>query len=150
MAVASSAYPSHVTLICLNGRAERHSIYISSSKSQRTNGTCSSYFKPSVTMSLSHCFLFVAAVSCLLTETAATPIFPRSDAPPIVNLGYSQYEGTTLSSKVNQYLGLRFAAPPVGNLRFRAPQDPVATTGIQEAKTVSTIISHMIFVLISP
>jgi carboxylesterase type B len=85
-----------------------------------------------------------------LAETAATPILPKSDAPPIVDLGYSQYEGTTLSSKVNQYLGLRFAAPPVGNLRFRAPQDPVATTGIQEAKTVSTVISHMIIVLISP
>ncbi|KFX85802.1 hypothetical protein V490_09398 [Pseudogymnoascus sp. VKM F-3557] len=90
-------------------------------------------------MSLSRCFLFVAAVSCLLAETAATPILPRSDAPPIVDLGYSQYEGTTLSSKVNQYLGLRFAAPPVGNLRFRAPQDPVATTGIQEAKTLQTV-----------
>ncbi|KFY87530.1 hypothetical protein V500_06912 [Pseudogymnoascus sp. VKM F-4518 (FW-2643)] len=90
-------------------------------------------------MSLSRCFLFVTAVSCLLAETAATPILPRSDAAPIVDLGYSQYEGTTLSSKVNQYLGMRFAAPPVGNLRFRAPQNPVATTGIQEAKTLQSV-----------
>lgn len=101
-------------------------------------------------MSLSRCFLFVTAVTCLLAETAATPILPRSDASPIVDLGYSQYEGTTLNSKVNQYLGVRFAAPPLGNLRFRAPQDPIATTGIQEAKTVSTVISYIIIVLINP
>ncbi|OBT46873.1 hypothetical protein VE00_01912 [Pseudogymnoascus sp. WSF 3629] len=62
-----------------------------------------------------------------------------SNAAPVVDLGYSQYEGTTLSSGVNQYLGMRFAAPPLGNLRFRAPQEPAATTGIQEAKTLRTV-----------
>ncbi|OBT93878.1 hypothetical protein VE01_08506 [Pseudogymnoascus verrucosus] len=90
-------------------------------------------------MSLSHCFLLVTAVSRLLAGAAATPILTVSNAAPVVDLGYSQYEGTTLSSEVDQYLGMRFAAPPLGNLRFRAPQEPAATTGIQEAKTLQTV-----------
>ncbi|OBT70557.1 hypothetical protein VF21_10387 [Pseudogymnoascus sp. 05NY08] len=66
-----------------------------------------------------------------------------SSAAPVVDLGYSQYEGITLSSEVNQYLGMRFAAPPLGNLRFRAPQEPAATTGIQEAKTQSVASNRL-------
>ncbi|KAK5719254.1 hypothetical protein LTR15_007777 [Elasticomyces elasticus] len=40
-----------------------------------------------------------------------------------VDLGYSKYEGYTAEG-VNQWLGMRFAAPPTGDLRWRAPQDP--------------------------
>lgn len=58
---------------------------------------------------------------------------------PIVDLGYSQYQGTTLSSGVNQYLGMRFAAPPVGDLRFRAPAEPLETTGLQNATAFQPI-----------
>lgn len=51
-----------------------------------------------------------------------------------VNLGYSTYEGTRLSpANVLQYLGIAFAAPPLGNLRWRAPQDPLHKTGVQPA-----------------
>lgn len=31
---------------------------------------------------------------------------------PLVDLGYAQYEGTTLNTGVNQFLGMRYAAPP--------------------------------------
>jgi hypothetical protein len=45
--------------------------------------------------------------------------------PPIdVDLGYTQYEGSILPSGINQWLGMRYAAPPLGELRFKAPQDP--------------------------
>jgi acetylcholinesterase len=40
-----------------------------------------------------------------------------------VDLGYSQYQGYTAEG-VNQWLGIRFAAPPTGDLRWRAPQPP--------------------------
>ncbi|KAK0273487.1 hypothetical protein LTR35_012237 [Friedmanniomyces endolithicus] len=40
-----------------------------------------------------------------------------------VDLGYSKYEGYT-AQNVNQWLGIRFAAPPTGDLRWRAPQPP--------------------------
>jgi len=52
---------------------------------------------------------------------------------PIVNLGYSVFQGTTQSNGQNQFLGIRFAAPPLGDLRFRKPQPPPNTTDIQPA-----------------
>ncbi|KAJ7627439.1 carboxylesterase estA [Roridomyces roridus] len=49
-------------------------------------------------------------------------------ADPQVNLGYATYIGEALPAGVNQFLGMRFAAPPVGNLRWRAPVDPLVET----------------------
>jgi acetylcholinesterase len=62
----------------------------------------------------------------------------RHSQDPIVDLGYAQYEGTALEIGVNQFLGIRYAAPPLGDLRFRAPEDPVVTHGVQAAKEVCT------------
>ena len=33
--------------------------------------------------------------------------------PPRVNLGYATYEGTTQSSEINEFLGMRFASPDI-------------------------------------
>lgn len=62
-----------------------------------------------------------------------------ANSQPVVDLGYSKYQGTALSSGVNQFLGIRYAKPPLGDLRWRAPIDPVNTTGIQNATAVRTI-----------
>lgn len=52
---------------------------------------------------------------------------------PLVRLQYASYEGTALSNGVTQWLGLRFAAPPLGDLRFAAPRDPTPEYGVQQA-----------------
>ncbi|KAL9618080.1 MAG: hypothetical protein Q9160_007150 [Pyrenula sp. 1 TL-2023] len=52
---------------------------------------------------------------------------------PLVELSYSAYDGTPLSNGISQWLGIRYAAPPIANLRFEAPQDPIATDGVQTA-----------------
>ncbi|RKF76099.1 Acetylcholinesterase [Golovinomyces cichoracearum] len=42
-----------------------------------------------------------------------------------IDLGYSKYIGVAANdSGVSKWLGIRYAAPPIGNLRFRAPVDP--------------------------
>jgi hypothetical protein len=84
--------------------------------------------------------LFLSSLSGLLTvnglPTSPCVIEPK---PPIARLDYSTYQGNRLGTGVDEYLGMRFAAPPVGDLRFRAPQDPVHTAGVQDATTVSWI-----------
>lgn len=42
-----------------------------------------------------------------------------------VDLGYEVYEGAlNPATNINEYLGIRFAAPPLGALRWQAPQPP--------------------------
>ncbi|KAK2601475.1 hypothetical protein N8I77_010923 [Diaporthe amygdali] len=50
-----------------------------------------------------------------------------------IDLGYAKYQGATVGAGVNQWLGLRFAAPSVPPLRFSAPQPPLNETQIQDA-----------------
>ncbi|KZT55207.1 alpha/beta-hydrolase [Calocera cornea HHB12733] len=54
---------------------------------------------------------------------------------PLVDLGYSKFLGTAQSNGVTSWWGLRFAAPPLGNLRFSAPQAPLYNGTLQIANT---------------
>lgn len=57
----------------------------------------------------------------------------------MVNLGYATYVGTTVSGGINRFLGMRFAAAPVGDLRWRAPVAPPQAVGPQAAKNFGPI-----------
>ncbi|RDW58233.1 carboxylic ester hydrolase-11 [Coleophoma cylindrospora] len=59
--------------------------------------------------------------------------FVKADSNPIVDLNYTRYRGTSLPNGINQWLGMRYAAPPLGNLRFRKPQDPLINDTLQIA-----------------
>ena len=61
---------------------------------------------------------------------------------PLVELGYTTYLGTELQNGVTQWLGMRFATPPLGDLRFRAPEDPPAIKGVQSASAVSNFFMN--------
>ena len=56
---------------------------------------------------------------------------------PVIDLGYASYRGSYLDNGISQFLGMRYAEPPVGDLRWRAPVDPETEEGIQKAKKVS-------------
>lgn len=77
-----------------------------------------------------HCSLVIAGPPPNAPPRKGTPI------SSVVNLGYSDYEGTILDAGVNQYLGIRYAASPVGSRRWRAPQDPLYESGVQDATQV--------------
>lgn len=64
----------------------------------------------------------------------------RKEKPvPIVDLGYATYQGVRLKEAgVDQFLGMRYAASPLGHLRFRGPQDPIPKSGVQDASSVNS------------
>jgi len=68
-------------------------------------------------------------------DSYPSPQLPlNSFAAPVVDLGYSQYQGSTdTTSNITSFLALRYAAPPLGNLRWTSPQPPLTTSGIQDA-----------------
>ena len=69
----------------------------------------------------------------LLTLTVTTR---AQYAPPIVAVDTGRIEGITLRTlpQGGAFLGIPYAAQPVGNFRWRAPQPPLAWTGILRAK----------------
>ena len=78
----------------------------------------------------------VHVVYSVLTSVVFVASYPVGPSSPIVDLGYTQYQGTELANGITQWLGMRYAAPPVGNLRFRTPEDPIPSSGLQIADKV--------------
>lgn len=56
---------------------------------------------------------------------------------PLVDLGHAKYNGVDQGDGVTKWLGVRYGAAPVGDLRFRAPQDPEPSTEVIEADKAS-------------
>ena len=57
---------------------------------------------------------------------------------PLVDLGYTKLRGVAQDDGTTRWLGVRYAAPPVGELRFAAPVDPPRTTDVVDAANVRT------------
>jgi hypothetical protein len=68
----------------------------------------------------------------LLGVVSAAPT-PRDTELPIVDLGYVQQQATEYNETADVYVyrNIRFAAPPLGDLRLKKPQDPLNETEIQ-------------------
>lgn len=104
---------------------------------------------------LRHPTMAPASMKSLISLAFAISVtFVRAEpAIPIVNLGYATYEGVVNATTNNtEFLGMRFAAPPTGNLyhlsvtvitmlislypgafRWQAPQAPATVEGVQQA-----------------
>ncbi|KAG1758247.1 Alpha/Beta hydrolase protein [Suillus occidentalis] len=69
----------------------------------------------------------------VLQTVLALATLATADAS-IVNLGYAQYQGSVDTvTNTTSFLGIRYAAPPLGNLRWAAPQPPPTISGVQQA-----------------
>ncbi|KAH7323930.1 carboxylesterase [Rhexocercosporidium sp. MPI-PUGE-AT-0058] len=60
-------------------------------------------------------------------------IAPVYAVDTLVDLGYAKYVGAIHENGVSKWLGMRYAAPPLGDLRFAAPQNPLNVSRIQNA-----------------
>ncbi|KAK4167115.1 Alpha/Beta hydrolase protein [Cladorrhinum sp. PSN259] len=54
---------------------------------------------------------------------------------PHVNLTYTQYIGQPAALDVTEWLGMRYAVPPIRRLRFSKPQDPATAWQVPELAT---------------
>ncbi|VDC03514.1 unnamed protein product [Peniophora sp. CBMAI 1063] len=70
----------------------------------------------------------------LLILTFALHCASAQSSVKTVDLGYATYQtDANIDIGVTSFLGVRYAAPPTGEQRFRAPQPPANVTGVQNA-----------------
>ncbi|MCW4467910.1 carboxylesterase family protein [Flavobacterium sp. MFBS3-15] len=69
------------------------------------------------------------AMAIVLSVTSIT----FAQKSPVVKTQQGMLEGITLPSGINTYRGIPFAQPPVGELRWKAPQPPKSWTGTRKA-----------------
>lgn len=69
----------------------------------------------------------------LLVAAGTAEAQSRSLAPPRVDTGQGPVEGF-VAKGVDQFLGIPYAAPPVGDLRWRPPEPAAAWSGVRPAK----------------
>ncbi|KAJ3520878.1 hypothetical protein NMY22_g12549 [Coprinellus aureogranulatus] len=73
----------------------------------------------------------------LVLLTSLAYALAQNSSSLVVDLGYAKYQGVpSTAGDTSSFLGIRFAAPPIGDLRFRAPHLPGEVLGIQIADTV--------------
>ncbi len=73
----------------------------------------------------------LAAGTVMIALLATTPAVAAPDAPVVVT-AQGAVQGKNVDG-VHEFLGIPYAAPPVGDLRWRAPQPPAAWPGVRDA-----------------
>ena len=71
---------------------------------------------------------FVLLVTFVQVDVYALTIATKRGGGPVVNLDYATFEGAS-TGWVDSFLGISYAQPPLGNLRFRHPEPPLPLPG---------------------
>jgi para-nitrobenzyl esterase len=78
--------------------------------------------------------LTLMAAGATAAESGAAAAAPGSGGDPIVTTSDGAVRGAAVpGSTVDAFLGLPYAAPPTGNLRWRPPQPPAQWRGVRDA-----------------
>jgi para-nitrobenzyl esterase len=81
----------------------------------------------------------IVGAAIVMTGAPAVPASAAAAAPPTVTTPTGNFPSQTFqgvaNSGVNDFLGIRFAAAPVGSLRFAAPAAPAAVSGTIDASS---------------
>jgi hypothetical protein len=91
---------------------------------------------PSLLIRLSTAFLqetvmrLLASLGVISLASVCFSASTTEDTSTVVNLGYAQYRGNRSNEQTVAFLGLPYAEPPVGELRWRVPL-PLNTTRVQ-------------------
>lgn len=85
----------------------------------------------------------------LLSMTSTSPFFLSlilallltlvTAVDPVVDVSYSRYKGKDNGNGVTSWLGMRYAAPPIGDLSFMPPQDPTRSRQVKDTRKVSRL-----------
>ena len=73
----------------------------------------------------------------------------KADINLTVDLDYAKYQGVNEDGGISHWWGIRYAAPPVGDFRFRAPQPPATNATLQNADTVGLTLQLQLHQLTS-
>ncbi|KAH7928880.1 alpha/beta-hydrolase [Leucogyrophana mollusca] len=76
--------------------------------------------------------LSVASLAATTCHAASIGSTYKRDAP-VVSLDYGSFQGFSSVSATESFLGIPFAQPPVGNLRFNFPVPPTPFSGVKLA-----------------
>ncbi|KAH7128534.1 carboxylesterase [Dendryphion nanum] len=74
---------------------------------------------------------FLTSIALLLQVVSVLAV------EPVVDLGYAKYQGRIVGDGTTQWLGLRYAQPPLGELRFAAPKALEGKSGLNETVDAS-------------
>ncbi|KII88128.1 hypothetical protein PLICRDRAFT_140103 [Plicaturopsis crispa FD-325 SS-3] len=86
-------------------------------------------------------FHYTALLGTLALSCVAGHHLPSDSAAPLVHLEYGTFAGASANS-TDSFLGIPFAQPPVGNLRFRHPVPPKFSPGVRNATSYSNACSQ--------
>lgn len=80
----------------------------------------------------------LSAVLAVANAQSYNGTSPNATDSLTVDVGYGKYRGFE-DGGARKWYGVRFAAPPTGNNRFRDPQDPEPFEGVQDATEFGAI-----------